>query len=75
MENKAIIATPSIYDENRWFVFRENGQEVVVLMKHGKIEASSHELHDYEKLKLVKMSKKTPLPVVNNLPKRTLDKF
>ena len=46
-ENRLVIA-PSLIDENKWFVFRESGEEVEVWFANGK-QHENKPLQLYEK--------------------------
>lgn len=40
METSAVVCTPSINDSNTWFIFRENGIEVKIVLIDGEFRTS-----------------------------------
>lgn len=38
--NEEVIIIPAIWDVNRYFIFRENGQEIEFIIKHNKVNSS-----------------------------------
>ena len=57
-----VIAIPSISNINKWFIFRDNGQEVTVTMNgKGGIAATDHKLTPKEATYLIEIQKQKDL--------------
>ena len=52
-----IVATPSVSDENLWYIFRNNGVEVFVYTDNGIIVDTSHKLFFKETKHIIKATK------------------
>jgi len=61
IKDKEIIVAPLLYDSNRFCIYRQNGQEVIVKIINNRIINPTHKLREEEKeavLTLIKQKEK-----------------
>lgn len=53
-----VVAAPSPDNENLWFIYRNNSQEIKVDVRNGMVSMSSHKLRPHEVTYLLNQIKK-----------------